>query len=369
MAAAVERRGIPVWKIDVTRLLPGGDENAPQYNLSTASLPPYAPLVLHVTPPLLPWILLRLPRTLLRGRRVIGYWAWELPVLPKEWRDGFDFVHEVWAPSVFTATAIARDFRGRVGVVPHPVADSRTCLPAFERSDFDLPTDTLIVLTSFNLNSSLVRKNPNAAIAAFRAAFGDRSDCLLLLKIGNSSSYPSDFESIRAATSSLNNVRIETRMFKKEKSDALTACCDIVLSLHRSEGFGLVPAEAMLLAKPVVSTNWSATAEFVTSANGIPVPYTLVPANDPRGVYDVPGAFWAEPDINAAANALRMLADDGAKRAALGNAGRIAALSQLTAHPLSRALNELGILPPPQRPNRVWSQKSSTADLYRERAL
>jgi hypothetical protein len=63
------------------------------------------------------------------------------------------------------------------------------------------------------------------------------------------------------------------------------------------------------------------------------------------------------------------LADDGAKRAALGNAGRIAALSQLTAHPLSRALNELGILPPPQRPNRVWSQKSSTADLYRERAL
>ena len=57
------------------------------------------------------------------------------------------------------------------------------------------------------------------------------------------------------------NVRLHTRDLSRADSHALIACADIVLSLHRSEGFGLVPAEAMLLGKPVVATDWSATAE------------------------------------------------------------------------------------------------------------
>ena len=54
---------------------------------------------------LLPLTLLRAPRSLVRGRRIIGYWAWELPTVPDTWRAGLPFVHEIWGLSSFTADA------------------------------------------------------------------------------------------------------------------------------------------------------------------------------------------------------------------------------------------------------------------------
>ena len=73
-----------------------------------AALPPAGmPLMLHVNPPSLPLALLRQDRALLRGRRVVGMWNWELPVVPASWRVGFRFVHEVWVTSRFTAAAMA----------------------------------------------------------------------------------------------------------------------------------------------------------------------------------------------------------------------------------------------------------------------
>ena len=58
------------------------------------------------------------------------------------------------------------------------------------------------------------------------------------------------------------NIRIETHTLAPEDRHALTACADIVLSLHRGEGFGLVMAEAMLLGKPVVATGWSGNTDY-----------------------------------------------------------------------------------------------------------
>ena len=69
-------------------------------------------------------------------------------------------------------------------------------MPApLDRPAFGLPDDAVVVLVSFNLASSLERKNPYAAIAAFRAAFGDRPDRVLLLKVGNPGHFPSEFRS------------------------------------------------------------------------------------------------------------------------------------------------------------------------------
>ena len=141
-------------------------------------LPPAAmPLVVHVNPPSLPWALLRQRRDLLRGRRVIGYWAWELPVAPPVWAAGAGFIHELWVPSRFCAEAL-RSLLPAVPlhVVAHPVAVVPPRPAALGRADFGLPEDAVLTLVSFNLASSFVRKNPLAAIAAHRAAFADRPD-------------------------------------------------------------------------------------------------------------------------------------------------------------------------------------------------
>ncbi len=302
--------------------------------------PPGMPLMLHVNPPSLPLALLGQDRALLRGRRVVGMWNWELPVVPEAWRVGFRFVHEVWVTSRFTAEAMAAVAPPgmAVRVVNYPLAVAPPVPAAMGREAFGLPAAALVVLVSFNLASSFVRKNPLAAVAAFRAAFGDRADRVLLLKVGHPGHFPEDFALLQQAVADMGNVRIETREMPLGEVHALTSCADIVLSLHRSEGFGLVPAEAMLLGRPVVATGWSGNMDFMDAESAVLVPFTLVPARDPRGVLEVPGAVWAEPDIAVAGHALRQLADDPAARAALGARGQAKARASLGVESLTAAL-------------------------------
>ncbi len=306
-------------------------------------LPPDgAPLILHVNAPQVPLALLGLSRAALRGRRVVGYWAWELPVVPESWRAGLAFVHEVWAPSQFTAAALEPLLPGRVRVVPHPVAAHPPAPSALGRADFGLPLDAVVTLVAFNLASSFERKNPLGAIAAHRAAFGGRADRILLLRVANPHHFPADFARLRAAADHP-NIRIDTRILPAADNHALVAACDIVLSLHRSEGFGLVPAEAMLLSVPVVATDWSGNVDFMDAGCAAMVPARLIPARDPRGVFMAPGAEWAEPDIALAAAHLVRLADDPVARRALGQAGQAAARARLGLGPLAAAVRGLGL--------------------------
>ncbi len=339
MLRAAESLGVPCWRMAAS--LTGGrgaDETG-------GSLPPRGvPLILHVNPPFLPATLLRLPRGLIRGRRVIGLWAWELPVTPPLWREGAGFVHEAWVPSHFVASAVERLLPGRIRVVPHPVAAAPPEPSALDRAAFGLPADAVVVLTSFSLASSFARKNPLGVIAAHRAAFGERTDRILLLKIGDPTHFPADFAILREAVAGAPNIRLETRTLPAADSHALTRAADILLSLHRSEGFGLVPAEAMLLGVPVVATGWSGNMEYMDAESACLVPFRLVPARDPRGVFEAPGAEWAQPEIPAAAAHLVRLAENAALRAEIGGRGRIAARARLGTAPLEAALAAIGAL-------------------------
>lgn len=343
MLAALDQLGVPHRALRAGLLAAHEGETPAVDRMRAHELPCGMPIVLHVNAPLLPAALLRLPRRLLRGRRVIGYWAWELPVTPPGWRAGLPFVHEIWVPSRFTATALAPLLPGRIRVVPHAVAASPPRPAALDRQAFGLPAGAVVTLVSFSLASSFARKNPLGAIAAHQAAFGRRQDRILVLKLANTAHYADDLARLRAAIGDAPNIRLDTRTMPIAELHALTLCSDIVLSLHRSEGFGLGPAEAMLLGRPVVATGWSGNLDYMDPASAALIGFRLVPARDPRGVFQAPGAMWAEPDIAEAAAALAFLADNPADRAALGQAGRQAAAERLSAAPLAAALRAMDL--------------------------
>lgn len=341
MHRTLEGLGVPTAALraglDVPgEIVPAGDATGRR------DLPPPAALLLHVNAPVLPAALLRLPRSVLHGRRVIGYWAWELPSVPRSWRPAASCVHEVWAPSRFTASALEALLPGRVRVVPIPIASSPPLPAPLGRDAFGLPEAAVVVLVSFSVASAFERKNPLGAIAAFRKAFGNRSDRILLVKAGHAGHYPADMDRLQQAASGCDNIRIETRMLPEAEMHALTRCADIVLSLHRSEGFGLVPAQAMMLGRAVVATDWSATAEFLDESCGVPVGYRLVEAVDPRGVFQAPGALWADADTDEAASVLRRLADAPELRSALGERARKAAAERFGTGGLRAALAAIG---------------------------
>ena len=334
--------GVPNWSIDTGSPWHLG-KIRPTASVQQA-IPRHAPLMLHVNAPMLPLVMCRMPRAMLRTRRIVGFWNWELPVVSHDWIIGARFVHEIWVPSRFTAAALEPVLPGRIRVVPYPLALVPPRPSALDRAAFGLPDSAVVILVSFNLASSMTRKNPLAAIAAFRAAFGDRPDRILLMKVGHPHHFPADFARLVEAAAGP-NIRLETWNLSTADNHALIAASDIVLSLHRCEGFGLVPAEAMLLAKPVIATAWSGNVDFMDADNAALVGYRLVPARDPRGIYDIRNAVWAEPDLADAVTHLQRLADDATARHDLGARAQVAARARLGPAPLADAVRALGIRP------------------------
>jgi glycosyltransferase involved in cell wall biosynthesis len=279
-------------------------------------LPGDGSLIVHHNGPFVAHALWALGRERIRRRRIIGYWAWELPRLPAVWRPGLRFVHEIWVPSTFTREAVAAATELPVHVVPHPLPNMPVT-PGM-RARLGLPQDALVVLNVFHLGSAFSRKNPLAAVAAFRQAFGDAGDRILAIELVDNGGTPWARRALDAAIAGAANIRLIEGMLPEADMAGLMQAADIVISLHRSEGFGLVPAQAMALAKPVVATGWSGNLDFMNAHNSALVGYSLVPVEDPEGAIDAAGQRWADADIEHAADWLRRLAASADMRAKLG---------------------------------------------------
>lgn len=254
-----------------------------------------------------------------RGKHTVGYWAWELPEFPDAWIHFADYCDEVWAPSRFAAEAIAEKVPVPVLAMPHAIAFER---PEGDfRAKFGLPADKFLFLFLYDLNSYSARKNPGAVLEAFRRSGLAERGAALVIKVHNAAGNPADFARLQAEAEALPGTTLIPATLSRREIYELESACDCFVSLHRAEGFGLAVAECMYLGKPVISTDWSATAEFVTAENGCPVRCSLVTLDRNHGPY-AKGQTWAEADVDHAAEWMRRLCADRALAAQLGAAGR-----------------------------------------------
>lgn len=229
----------------------------------------------------------------------VAYWAWELPDPPPGWADCDINVSEIWTPSAFSRDSLSKLSRRPIAVVPHHVPSSRARVRR--------PNQPFTVLAMADSRSSLSRKNPEGALRAFHAAFGTSSEARLVLKLGGRGDAWQALE--QAAGDLLGGANIEIVRGRLDPSSmtALYRRSDVLLSLHRAEGFGLPMLEAMSHGIPVIATGWSGNLEFMTQADNHLVPYHLVAVRDASGIYA--GSVWAEPEQEEARRFLRRLAD------------------------------------------------------------
>jgi glycosyltransferase involved in cell wall biosynthesis len=295
---SLEKSGQATSSIDIGPLFLQTDDlaPAPQHNISRVG-PGTA--ILHVNGPFIPMALCYLGRSFVKQKRLIGYWAWELPKAPPEWRIGTRYVHEIWVPSHFTAKAVLSIADIPVHVLPHPLPlpDPRRR----PRSEFGLPDHCFIFVCAFSMGSSLERKNPLAAVAAFNRAFGDSKAVHLAIRVSNPGAAPWAMAQLRQMIGEARNISVNAEMLSRTEFQDWLFQADAVISLHRAEGFGLVAAEAMQLGRPVIATNWSGNLDFMTPENSALVDFKLIPARDRQGTYDFPDQKWADPDVDHAA--------------------------------------------------------------------
>ncbi len=248
---------------------------------------------------------------------------WELPRAPESWRSDLEYFNELWTPNHFVAESFRPIFAREILTMPPCInlaADTSS-----NRAKFGFDASRFYFLFYFDFNSSAERKNPLAVVRAFEEAFGDGQDDdvgLVLKTNGDLSRALRIVSELDAAVSRDRRIRILHGDWPRAEVLSLLASTDCFVSLHRSEGFGMGMAEAMLLGKPVVGTAFSGNTDFLTPETGYPVPYQMRavrPGEYPHSA----GNSWADPDVSVAAAMMRGVAsktEDVCKRALRGQA-------------------------------------------------
>jgi len=319
-AAALQHTDMPFGVLNV-RATAGGRQQGQLEHGRLIEQPLHPVNLIHVNADQMLHLLGQHGAGLFNGRYNIGYWAWELSRWPAPWRPMFDLVQEVWAPSTFIRDAVA-------AATTLPVKHMPLCVtlpaidPRLDRRHFGLDEHAFHFLYTFDFQSFVERKNPKAAIAAFREAFARGSEPVrLVLKTMNVRPEDPGWQELLALIQSDPRIVLIDRTLSRAEVLGLCNSCDAFVSLHRAEGFGRGPAEAMYLGKPVIVTAYSGNLDFTNEHTAALVNHRLVPVG--TGEYPMhEGQVWAEPDVSHAAWHMRRLADEPSWAQALGQAGR-----------------------------------------------
>ena len=256
------------------------------------------------------------------GRTNILRPFWELSKVPPRFAMSLSCFQEIWAPSEFVRAAFAQAVEVPVLRMPVPVELGE--IAPVGRAAYGLPEEATLFLFAFDPCSFFVRKNPIAVVDAFHKAFGERgrSDVGLIVKTLDAGPHAGVLKPLKAAIGGDPRIHLVEGTVSRAEMNGLLAAADVFVSLHRSEGFGFGLAEAMLLGKPAIGTDYSGNTDFLNNETGYLVPYQLVAVG--AGEYpDHQGQVWAEPDVAVAAAQMASIVDDPAAaeaRAAKGQA-------------------------------------------------
>ncbi len=261
--------------------------------------------VICVNADLTPAVAATVPELMRRSYR-IGMWYWEVEEFPASQHGGFGPLDEVWVATDFVRRAIEPHSPVPVRTLTPPLPQ-RGPEPTLSRADLGLPEAPLF-LFSFDYLSTAERKNPVGLVDAFERAFRPGEGPVLVIKSINADKRVVDAERLRLRAAARPDVILLEEYLEPAARDALVAHCDCYVSLHRAEGLGLTMAEAMAWGKPVIATGYSGNLQFMHDENSFLVPWTPAPIPAHAEPYPA-GGVWADPDLDAAAAAMRLVVD------------------------------------------------------------
>lgn len=242
----------------------------------------------------------------LKGRYNIAYWLYELENIPEKWLTSFKYVNEIWTPSDFVTNAFKKVSPVPVYTIPYGISVKNNYNKT--KSDFGIVDGKFTFLILYDASSLSSRKNPQAAINAFVNAFRNNDDVCLVLKV--SSANKDQIDEINKNLQSIKHYTIINDVLSKDDVYNLISLCDVYVSLHRSEGFGLVMAEAMALGTVCIATNYSGNLQFMNKDNSCLIDYKLIDVDGSNSLIYKEGEKWADADVLEASKYMKKLYSD-----------------------------------------------------------
>ena len=243
--------------------------------------------------------------------------AWELPTYPPAWADKLRRFDEVWALSHFIASSLAKS-----GIDSHYTGQAIEPLPGplLPRRHFGIRESAFVFLTFFDISSYASRKNPFAVIELFDRLRTDLPlvDMQLVLKAKNGERGAEEWA---ASLPENSQIKVIATPLDTLGVRSLISACDCLVSLHRAEGFGRGPGEAMALGRLALATGWSGNVDFMTPENSLLVDHDMIQLQ-PDEYPHWQGQSWANPSVDHAFALARPLLDDPTRGAALAQRGQ-----------------------------------------------
>jgi len=277
----------------------------------------------------------------------IGFLLWELDRLPREHQLALEMLDEVWVPSMFLRRLYKR-------CTDRPVVFMRKGIALPAPGDYPAAPDGVgRFVLCFDQRASVARKNPLAAVRAFARAFDGRHDAELIVKTtpvapGHWGDPEGQMAEIRRLAAADPRIRVVEARLPLPELLGLIGSADCLISPHRAEGFGYLPAFALSLGVPVVATDHSGTQDFCTPLTAYPVPAEPVPVPEGHAILRTPGASWAEVDAAALAATLAHVAANPDEARARARAGQLVMQTDYSmaaqANRYRARLDELGLI-------------------------
>lgn len=300
---AFAKAGIPIIK-----LYPSGETF---FDLDPLDIPPQSTpivieqntIVLHVNADEAPEALAKISKHIdLDTSHIVGFYLWELEEVPKAHHLGLELVDEIWTPTQFVYSAYQPLQPNKVKLVKKALQVPDNV--KHDRVKFGIPEESFAILLSFDYHSCTERKNPVVAVEGFLQSFARDENVTLVVKTTEfAPNHWGDpflqWQAVQTLAETDPRIVLIEDFLENDDFFALINSCDAVVSTHRAEGFGYLPAYAIWLGKSVIVTDYSGTTDFCTRENSHLVEYNLIPTPAAKFVYPMVRPMWAEVKIES----------------------------------------------------------------------
>lgn len=281
----------------------------------------------------------------------IGFPMWELESIPRSHHLAGHMLDEIWVPSAYLKTVYEAQYQREVVNVGKGI--TLPFLSGHPNFSYGITHGNYVVICCFDAHSSVERKNPLAAVTAFQEAFEGDPNARMLVKTtptgqGHWGDPNGQMSIITQLARQDSRIIIDRRMLPIHELLKLIKAADCLISTHRAEGFGYIPAYALGYGTPVVCTDYSGTTEVCDTTTSFPVTATMISIKSGETIYPVPNGKWADVDIPKLAKTLKFVKNSpevAAQRTKVGQKRVQTKFSlEMQAHRYEARLKNLGVI-------------------------